>query len=50
MVEILADVVVAGDGVEQLARDAIGIGVEEAEPAQVSGLRCEGVKELQGRL
>ncbi len=44
-VEILADVVVAGDGVEQLARDAIGIGVEEAEPAQVRDA-CEGVKEL----
>ena len=33
-VEIFADVVVLRDGVEQLAGDAVGVGVEEAEPAQ----------------
>ena len=37
-VEIFADVVVLRDGVEQLAGDAIGIGVEEAEPAQAFDL------------
>jgi hypothetical protein len=34
-VEIFADVVVARDGFEELAGDAVGIGVEEAEPAEV---------------
>ena len=38
-VEILADVVVARDGVEQPAGDAIGIGVEEAQPAQTLDAR-----------
>ena len=33
-VQILADVVVLGDGFEQPLRDAVGIGVEEAQPAQ----------------
>jgi hypothetical protein len=33
-VEIFADVVVFGDGFKQLAGDAVGIGVEEAEPAE----------------
>ena len=37
-VEIFADVVVLGDGFEQAAGDAVGIGVEEAEPAQAC--RC----------
>jgi hypothetical protein len=32
-IEIFADVVVAGDGVEELVGDAVGVGVEEAEPA-----------------
>jgi hypothetical protein len=35
-----------GDGVKQLARDAIGIGIEKAEPAQVGNV-CEGVEELR---
>ena len=34
-VEIFADVVVARDGFEQLAGDAIGVGVEEAQPAEI---------------
>src|SRR5208337_1823928 len=33
-VEVFADVFVAGDGVEELAGDAVGVGVEEAEPAE----------------
>jgi len=33
-VEVLADVVVLRDGFEELAGDAVGIGIEEAEPAQ----------------
>jgi hypothetical protein len=33
-VEIFADVVVLGDGFKQLAGDAVGVGVEEAEPAE----------------
>ena len=33
-IEVFADVVVPGDGFEQAAGDAVGIGVEEAEPAQ----------------
>jgi GGDEF domain-containing protein len=42
-VEIFADVVVPGDGVKQLAGDAVGIGVEEAQPAQAfdAGERVE---------
>ena len=43
-VEILADVVVAGDGVEQAAGDAVGVGVEEAQPAQAFDAG-EGVEE-----
>ena len=43
-VEIFADVVVLGDGVEQLAGDAVGVGVEEAEPAQAFDAG-EGVEE-----
>ena len=34
-VQVVADVVVAGDGFEQAAGDAVGVGVEEAEPAEV---------------
>jgi len=34
-VEIFADVVVLRNGLKQLAGDAVGIGVEEAEPAEV---------------
>ena len=34
-VEIFADVVVLCDGFEELVGDAVGIGVEEAEPAEV---------------
>ena len=37
-IEILADVVVPGDGVEQFAGDAVGVGVEEAQPAQAFDL------------
>ncbi len=33
-VEIFADVVVLGDCLEELAGDAVGVGVEEAEPAE----------------
>ena len=42
-VEIFADVVVLRDGVEKFAGDAIGIGVEEAEPAEIwnAGERVE---------
>ena len=43
-VEVFADVVVAGDGFEQAAGDAVGIGVEEAQPAEA--LDCgRGVEE-----
>ena len=37
-VEIFADVVVLGDGVEKFAGDAVGVGVEEAEPAEAFDL------------
>jgi hypothetical protein len=42
-VEVFADVVVAGDGFEESAGNAVGIGVEEAEPAQAvdAGERVE---------
>src|ERR1019366_4980229 len=42
-VEIFADVVMAGDGREQAAGDAVGVGVEEAEPAEAfdAGERVE---------
>jgi len=43
-VEIFADVVVLGDGVEEFIGDAVGVGVEEAEPTQV-GDACELVEE-----
>ena len=43
-VEVLADIVVARDGFEQLASDAIGIGVEESEPLEVRNAG-EGVEE-----
>ena len=33
-VEILADVIVLGDGREQAPCDAVGVGIEEAQPAQ----------------
>jgi hypothetical protein len=33
-VEVLADVVVAGDGLQQAIGDAVGVGIEEAQPAQ----------------
>jgi len=44
-IEIFADIVVAGDRVEQAIGDAVGVGVEEAEPAQAVDL-CERVEEL----
>ena len=43
-VEIFADVGVRGDGFEQAAGDAVGIGVEEAEPAEAFDVG-EGVEE-----
>ena len=45
-VEVVANVVVAGDGFEEAAGDAVGIGVEEAEPAEVGDLG-ERVEELR---
>ena len=33
-IEIFADIVVAGDGVEELGGDAVGVGVEETEPME----------------
>ena len=44
-VEIFGDVVVACDGVEQAGGDLVGVGVEEAEPAQ-AGEWGEGVEEV----
>jgi len=52
-VEIFADVVVLGDGFKQLVGDAVGVGVEEAEPAEVGDAGelveegCEAVFEAQ---
>ena len=43
-VEIFADVVVPGDGVKQVAGDAVGVGVEEAQPAEAVDAG-EGVEE-----
>ena len=45
-VEILADVVVASDGVKKIIRNAIGIRVEKAEPAQIGdvGERIEKLR------
>jgi hypothetical protein len=37
-VEIFADVVMLGNGLEKFAGDAVRVGVEEAEPAQVGDL------------
>jgi hypothetical protein len=45
-IEVLTDVVVAGDRVEQAIGDAVGVGVEEAEPAQAVDL-SERVEELR---
>src|SRR6202043_1289113 len=45
-IEILADVVVLRDGLEQAACDAIGIGVEEAQPAHAFDAR-KGVEQLR---
>jgi hypothetical protein len=44
-VEVFGDVVVAGDGFEQARGDLVGVGVEEAQPAQ-AGQDGEGVEEL----
>ena len=44
-VEILRDVVVAGDGFEQPRGDLVGIGVEEAQPLE-AGERGESVEEV----
>ncbi len=44
-IEVFADVVVAGDGVEEAAGDLVGIGVEEAEPADAVNFG-EAVEEL----
>ena len=38
-VDVRADLVVGGDGLQQLAGDLVGIGVEEAHPAQLFDLR-----------
>jgi hypothetical protein len=43
-VEVLGDVVVLGDGFEQARGDLVGVGVEEAQPAQ-AGERGEGVEQ-----
>ena len=45
-VEVLSDGGVAGDGLQQARGDLVGVGVEEAQPAQ-AGKRGERVEELR---
>ena len=52
-VEVFGDVVVAGDGFEELGGDFVGVGVEEAQPFEAFDLRegfeegCEAVFQAQ---